>query len=281
MLILPLLVEHRTDVASRSPRPKPIPKAHRGSIAEANPTPEVGGDPPTRPRVSSMVAAAGRIQHGVMSRARRALPLAAAVVTVLAAAGCDIGDDGPRTTQTRDLAAFTRIDNQDSVDVRLHVGDQQRVQVRAGEKVIDDVRTEVRDGTLHVAFDHDGFLGDDVIVEASVPRLTAIEASGSGDIEADGIDADAFTVRSDGSADIRLDGTATRLALDLDGSGDADASGLAAREARVAVGGSGDVDVHADRRLDVEVDGSGDVRYHGDPSLTRSVDGSGDLTRAD
>jgi hypothetical protein len=216
-----------------------------------------------------------------MSRARRALPLAAAVVTALAVAGCDLGDDGPRTSQAREMAAFTRIDNQDSVDVRLHVGEPQRVQVRAGEKVIDDVRTEVRDGTLHVAFDHDGFLGDDVIVEASVPRLTAIETSGSGDVEADGIDADAFAVRSDGSADIRLEGSATRLALDLDGSGDADASDLAAREARVAVGGSGDVDVRVDRRLDVEVDGSGDVRYHGDPSLTRSVEGSGDLTRAD
>ena len=214
-----------------------------------------------------------------MSRARRALPLAAVVVTALAVAGCDLGDDGPRTSQARDVAAFSRIDNRDSVDVRLHVGEPQRVQVRAGEKVIDDVRTEVRDGTLHVTFDHDGFLGDDVIVEASVPQLTAVEASGSGDIDADGIDADALAVRSDGSADITLEGTAARFALDLDGSGDADASGLAAREARVVVGGSGDADVRADQRLDV--DGSGDVRYHGAPALTRHVDGSGDLSRAD
>jgi hypothetical protein len=215
-----------------------------------------------------------------MSRAHRALPLAAVVVTALAVVGCDIGDDGPRTSQARDVAAFSRIDNRDSVDVRLHVGEPQRVQVRAGEKVIDDVRTEVRDGTLHIAFDHDGFLGDDVIVEASVPRLTAIEASGSGDIDADGIDADALAVRSDGSADITLEGIAGRFALDLDGSGDADASGLAARDARVVVGGSGDAEVRADQRLDVDVDGSGDVRYHGDPALTRHVDGSGDLSRA-
>jgi hypothetical protein len=74
-------------------------------------------------------------------------------------------------------------------------------------------------------------------------KLTGIEASGAGDIDADGIDADAFEVRSDGSADIALEGTLGRLALDLDG--------------------------------------SGDVRYRGDPALTQHVDGSGELTRAD
>ena len=204
------------------------------------------------------------------------LPIAA-----LALAGCSIGDDGPRTSQTRDVAKFTRIDNRASVDVRLRVGEAQRVRVRAGEKVIDDVGTEVRDGTLHVTFDHHGFGGNDVVIEASVPALTAVETSGSGDIDVDGIEADAFKLRSDGSADIWLAGTAGRLAVSLDGSGDADLGDLAAREARVFVGGSGDADVRADDKLDVTVDGSGDVRYHGHPQLTQNVDGSGDLSRAD
>jgi Putative auto-transporter adhesin, head GIN domain len=215
-----------------------------------------------------------------MSSPRRVLLLAAAVAA-LAVAGCSVGDDGPRTTQKRDVAGFTRIDNRDSVDLRLQVGERQRVVVRAGENVIDDVGTEVRDGTLHVTFDHDGFGGGDVVVEASVPKLTGIEASGSGDIDADGIAADAFALVSDGSADIALAGTAGRLALELDGSGDADLGGLSAREARVAVSGSGDADVRAGERLEVDVDGSGDVRYHGDPALTQRVDGSGELIRAD
>jgi hypothetical protein len=215
-----------------------------------------------------------------MPPTRLLLPVAA-VAAALAAAGCSIGDDGPRTSQTRDVAGFTRIDNRSSVDLELHVGEPQRVRVRAGEEVIDDVRTVVRDGTLHVSFDHRGFLGDDVIVEASVPRLTAIDVSGSGDADVDGIDADAFTVRSDGSADISLAGTTGRLALEIEGSGDADLADLEARAADVDVSGSGDVDVRAGELLDVTVDGSGDVRYHGDPEVRRHVDGSGDLSRAD
>jgi hypothetical protein len=212
---------------------------------------------------------------------RRALVVVPAAVAALALAGCAIGDDGPRTTQTRHVADFTRIDNPGSVDVRLHVGRLQRVRVRAGEKVIDDVGTEVRDGTLRVTFDHDGFGPSDVVVDATVPRLTGIEATGSGSLDADDIDADAFEVRSKGSGDIALQGTVGHLALDLDGSGDADLGGLTARDARVAADGSGDVDVRADQRLAVDVTGSGDVRYHGDPALTRHVDGSGELSRAE
>jgi hypothetical protein len=216
-----------------------------------------------------------------MSSPPRSLLLVPTVIAALALAGCAVGDDGPRTTQTRDVAQFTRIDNRDSVDVRLRVGERQRVRVRAGEKVIDDVGTEVRDGTLQLTFDHDGWGGGDVVVEAFVPTLRGIEASGSGDIDAAGIDADALEVRSDGSADIALDGAVRRLAVVLDGSGDADLGALAAREARVVVSGSGDLDVRADERLDVDVDGSGDVRYHGDPAVTQHVDGSGELIRAE
>ena len=215
-----------------------------------------------------------------MSSPRRVLLLSPAVLAAFALAGCSIADDGPRATQTRDVAAFTRVDSRDSVDLRLHVGEPRRVRVRAGEKVIDDVQTGVHNGTLEVTFDHDGIFGGDVVVDAWMPRLTGIEASGSGDIDADGIRAGAFDLRSDGSSDIALRGTAARLAVDVSGSGDADLEGLVAHEADVAVEGSGDADVRADKRLDVAVAGSGDVRYHGGPALTKHVDGSGELKHA-
>ncbi|HET8758729.1 MAG TPA: head GIN domain-containing protein [Solirubrobacteraceae bacterium] len=211
---------------------------------------------------------------------RFALLLPAVLVT-LAVAGCSIDDDGPRRTQSRDVAAFTRVESDGAVDVRLHVGEPRRVRVRAGEDVIADVGTEVRDGTLHVTFDHGGWGGSAVVVEASVPKLEGIELSGSGDVEADGIAADTFELRSEGSADIVLTGSAAALDVDLEGSGDADLADLAARTARVSVSGSGGADVRADERLDVSVDGSGDVRYHGDPEVSERIDGSGDLSRAE
>jgi hypothetical protein len=211
----------------------------------------------------------------------RALLLTLTALGGLAFAGCTIGDDGPRTTQTRDIPAFTRVDNRSSVDVRLHVGDRRHVEVRAGEKVIDDVRTEVRDGTLKINFDHDGFGGGSVVVEATVPALTAIDNSGSGDIEAEGIDTPGFELGSDGSGDIELYGHADRLTAELEGSGDADLTGLTADAAEVSARGSGDIDVRADEHLSVSLDGSGDVHYLGNPVLVEHDDGSGDLSHTD
>jgi hypothetical protein len=154
----------------------------------------------------------------------------------------------------------------------------------ANRRAWDDTLRELTAGDAPFAlalFDLSGWGGNDVVVEASTPKLIGIDASGSGDIAADGVDAGALDVRSDGSADIVLEGAARRLELELDGSGDADLSRVTAREARVSVGGSGDADVRADGRLDVAVDGSGDVRYHGHPQLTQRVDGSGDVSRGD
>lgn len=209
---------------------------------------------------------------------RRYLPL---LLLPIGLAACSLTDDGPKTTQTRDVAAFTRVDNRDSVDVHLHVGQPQEVRVRAGKKVIDDVRTAVRDGTLRVTFDHHGIGTADVVVDASVPRLTAITADGSGRVDADGVDAKALAVRSDGSGEVSVAGRADRLTVDLDGSGGAQLGELRARAANVRVGGSGDADVRADQRLAVVVDGSGGVHYHGNPELAKRVDGSGDVRRAD
>lgn len=194
----------------------------------------------------------------------------------LALSGCSLRDEGPRTTQTRQLAAFTRIDNRDSVDIDVRVGAPQVVRVRAGKNVLDDVRTEVRDGTLEVRYDGDA----EVTLEATVERLTGIEASGTGDVRVQGVSADALEIRSDGAADIAVDGVARRVLVELDGSGSADLVGLAAREATVRVGGSGDAEVRAAHRLEADVDGSGDIRYHGEPQLTQRVVGSGNVSQA-
>lgn len=218
-------------------------------------------------RAASLGVTASRSRAKAAGKRCSGVCLIALAAVALAFAGC-ASDDGPRTTQTRAIADFTRIDNRDSGDVRLDVREPKHVRVRAGEKVIDDVHTQVRDGTLRLTFDHDSIGDSNVLVEASVPKLTGIEVSGSGDIDADGIHAHAFDVRSAGSADITLQGTVERLAIDLDGSGSADLAGLAAGEPRVAVGGSGDVDVRADERLAITIDGSGDVRCHGNPTLT-------------
>jgi hypothetical protein len=205
------------------------------------------------------------------------LPVAAAA---LALAGCVGIDAGPTTTDARDVAAFTRVKAEDQVDIDLRAGEPRRVRVRAGEKVIDDVRTEVRDGTLYVSYDGPGIRNGRLLVEVHTPEIDAIGITGSADVRVAGLAGEALDVRVTGAGDVSAEGRVQRLSLDIGGAGDADLAALTAREARVELTGSGDADVHASIRLDAEVSGAGDLTYRGNPQLRDRISGAGDIEHA-
>jgi Putative auto-transporter adhesin, head GIN domain len=211
-----------------------------------------------------------------MSSPRIALILPIAAAT-LALTGCIGVDAGPTTTQTRDVAAFTRLKAEDEVDVNLRVGEPRHLRVRAGEKVIDDVRTEVRDGTLYVSYDGPDIREGRLLVEVAAPAVDAIAIDGASDVRVDGLAADTLDIRVSGAGDIAAAGSVQRLTLDISGAGDADLAELAAHDARVELRGAGNADVHATARLDAEVSGAGDLAYRGDPSLRQDVSGSGEI----
>jgi Putative auto-transporter adhesin, head GIN domain len=211
-----------------------------------------------------------------MSSPRIALILPIAAAT-LALTGCVGVDAGTTTTQNRDVGAFTRLKAEDQVDVNLRVGESRRLTVRAGENVIDDIRTEVRDGTLYLGYDGPGIREGRLLVEVSAPAVEAIDITGASDVRVDGLDADAFDVRVSGAGDLAAEGRVRRLTLDISGAGDADLAELATDDARVELSGSGDAEVSASELLDAEVSGAGDLAYRGEPRLREAVTGEGEI----
>ena len=209
----------------------------------------------------------------------RSLLLLPAVAAAFALGACDIGDTGPQTSQDRSVGAFSRVESHGDIDVRLRVGEPRSVRVRAGEQVIDDVRTEVHDGTLRISFERDGFQLGRRVVEVGVPALDAIQADGASDIAAGGLAGRALSIRTNGAADVTANGRVERLDAEVNGAGDLNLAALEARDVRVRMSGAGDAEVRAATRLDADVSGAGDLRYHGDPAVRRHVSGSADLAR--
>ena len=206
-------------------------------------------------------------------------PGLALVVVALAAAGCG---SGPEVVQERRAGDFTRVQAEGSIDVAVRVGPAATVTVRAGEKVIDDVETEVDDGTLIVStrdrgivIGPDGF--DGARVDVTVPRLASVAGRGSGDLRLSGLDGGRMRIDLQGSGDVEAGGRVAALDVDLQGSGDADLVELVARRVRVSLQGSGDVRVNARESLDATTQGSGDLSYRGTPRLRSSTTGSGDV----
>jgi hypothetical protein len=214
-----------------------------------------------------------------MSSPRIALLLSAAAAAVLVT-GCIGVDAGPTTTDKRDVAAFTRIKAEDEVDVNVRAGEPRRLHVRAGEKVIEDIRTEVRDGTLYVSYDGPSIREGRLLVEVAAPTVDAISITGAADVLVDDLEADALDIRVSGAGDIAAHGQTDRLTVDISGSGDADLAELSAADARVELSGAGDAEVLATDRLDAEVNGAGDLAYRGDPEVRQRVSGSGEIEHA-
>jgi hypothetical protein len=187
---------------------------------------------------------------------------------------------GIAATEIRDVASFGGVELAGSNNVTIRVGEKQAVVVHADDNLLDRVMTEVHADNLVIGNTPGSFTtGSPMSVEVSVPSLTAVSLTGSGNISVSGIDADDLTVLLSGSGVLSGSGTATQLDVTLTGSGEAQLEQVIASDVQALVSGSGQILVTATRSLDAAVPGSGQIVYGGNPeAVTESVTGSGAIT---
>jgi hypothetical protein len=194
------------------------------------------------------------------------------------------------------VAAFTGIDLQGSLDVKLTMGAVQSVRVEAQENLVDLLETTLVKGVWHIRTSACYRTDKPFVVHITVPGLNSVVVQGSGDVESVGIvkgkeldlevqgsgdiqlavDAEQVKASVQGSGTIKLSGTCNALTASVQGSGDVKAGNLVATDASATIMGSGDVTVQAMNKLDANVTGSGDVKYKGKPAQIKTeVVGSG------
>jgi hypothetical protein len=193
---------------------------------------------------------------------RIALPILLAIA--LLAAGCSTRDAGPATVETRDVPEFSRVDAEDGVDVHVRVGGTQALSVRAGNKVIHDVKTEVEEGTLRVWQHGTGWRGD-IDIDVRMPALEALSASDGADLDADGLEGGVLEIAAHDGADVKASGAIDRLLLRVEDGADADLAWLRAADVRASLADGADATVYASRSLEAEVSDGADLDERGDP----------------
>ncbi len=180
-------------------------------------------------------------------RAGLPLLLGVAAFLPLAAQAQRLEGSGRIATETRPLTAFQGVALAGAIDLVVRQGSPQVVEVQADDNLLPYLETEVTgngaDPRLQVGWKRGMSIHNSrtVRVSVTVPALTSLAASGSGDMLVEAFQTPSLAIRISGSSDARLRQLITEeLQVSISGSGDVVGAGRATK-LKVSVSGSGSV----------------------------------------
>lgn len=206
-------------------------------------------------------------------------------------------------TKIIDLDDIDGIDLQINANVYLMQGDDQEIKVEGKKDAIAKLEKDVRNGIWFIDFDQ-CVLNHDVTIYITLPKLTYVKISGSGDVFGENefqtgdelvefkilgsgyinLEMSATDIEStiSGSGDMRLSGSATNHQLKVSGSGSLSGFDLRSENHDINISGSGNAEIFVDGGiLDAKISGSGKVYYKGLPSsFNTNITGSGKVLDA-
>jgi Putative auto-transporter adhesin, head GIN domain len=188
-----------------------------------------------------------------------------------------IGDGTTKSEKRSIVGTFTDIRLEGSADVKVRQGDSIEVTVKDFPNLLPFIRTTISGNTLVIDIEPNTQISNSVAeVSVTLPKLTGLEISGSGDIAAtNNLTCDDLSVLISGSGDISLLGQAKKMNVKVSGSGDVATFNFICDDITANLTGSGDMDLNAVKTLAATISGSGDITYKGMPTVNSQVTGSG------
>lgn len=216
--------------------------------------------------------------------------------------------------QTREIQGFDKIRFKDFGNLILTQGDKESLVIEADPELLNELISEVRDGTLVLGIDDDwlnriGKLFSSVLshkehkvnyyltfinlnkisisgqCRLTCPSLTAeqlkVNISGMGNLDFDRLTCKELEVNISGRGEFTAAGSADQQHIRISGSSDYYAADLVSKTVRVAISGQGNAKVWAEDNLDITISGLGQVNYRGQPKLRQVISGMGKSRRMD
>jgi Putative auto-transporter adhesin, head GIN domain len=213
---------------------------------------------------------------------------------------------GKEISKTLNFSNFNKLDISAALHANITVKDGEAfsVSISGYENIVNEIKTELKDSTLHVFTNDDLDLGlkNNTELVITMPALSNMSLSGAPDIDVHGyinvsdftvdlsgagnINIDSFSVRNftadlSGAAKLKISGAAaTNSNIDISGAGVINAFGLHTDSAVVDISGAGKCDIYAVKSLNANISGIGKISYKGHPNLVSDISGAGSLADA-
>ena len=206
---------------------------------------------------------------------------------------------GPIITDSKVLESFTDINISIPANIKLVIGGEPKISIKACESYIHAIGISVSNNKLLIDGDVCNAKNNDIEITISTTEIEDIKISGGAslysetplkpddlDLRVDGsgnISLNVFTNSIDceinGSSNIIMNGTCKDLDIDINGSGDFKGIGLKSYKAKIKINGSGKASIVVHNRLHATVNGNGEINYSGNPEININISGSGKIEK--
>ncbi len=182
---------------------------------------------------------------------------------------------GTMGTETRDVTGFKGVDVGGRFEVEISAQKEYGVEIQADDNLLQYVRTEVRNGVLHIETDR-RITPSSLRVKVSAPEIDSLDVSGVANVTATNIKSSSFKLDSSGASKIKLAGETGKLIVDISGATKIDAEGLATVDANVDASGASIVTLNVSGELRGDTSGASKVLYVGTPAnILKNTSGAG------
>lgn len=219
--------------------------------------------------------------------------LLAALSTVNAFAGN--GDE----TQVRKLSGFNALDVSTGIDLYITLGTTEEVRIVADEDIINDIKTEVKNGTLFIFMKQNNWFnwGTSKPRKAyvTVKELVELDASSGSDVRSENkLEGESLKISVSSGSDVKLDVRYKNLSLDTSSGSDAelkgqvknltlsassgsdiDASNLEAVNCKASASSGSDISLTVTEELEANASSGADISYSGNPQVKNIDESSG------
>ncbi len=207
-----------------------------------------------------------------------------------------------QTSETRNLAAFTRLSVGSSIDLVIREGNENRAEIETSGVDTDKVLTDVSGDKLTIGMKNGNYRNTTVRVYLTYKELNSVKVSSSASLKGESvikasdmrvkvsssgrcnleIEADELQVAVSSSGRLALSGVARKQIVDASSSGRYSGYELRSQILEADVSSSGRVEVYVTDKINAQASSSGKVTYKGNPDkVIADSSSSGKVRKAD
>lgn len=209
---------------------------------------------------------------------------------------------GDLVSDVRPVSGFNRIQLDGAGQLLITQGTSESLEILAEDNLIDELTSEVQDGTLVLGFQEHPIRKTiiptrRIVYTLTVTDLVGITINGAGDLQMNTLETGSLEivlngagqikindlvttsldVQISGAGNIEIDGEVSEQVVSIDGAANYQAGNLQSASTVIEIKGLGNATVWATQQLDVTTSGAGNLDYYGNPSVTQDISGAGNI----